>query len=70
MDNTIKKKIGQRILDLRVEKGETQESLARKSDVSLRTIGNIENGNFNLRIDVLEKIADALDCDIRLVKRR
>ena len=54
MDNTIK----------------TQESLARKSDVSLRTIGNIENGNFNLRIDVLEKIADALDCDIRLVKRR
>lgn len=62
--NTIKKmKTGQKIKDLRIKKGMTQEELAEKTELSVRTIQRIENGEVDPRSYTLQAIASVLDVD-------
>ena len=49
----------------RARLGLTQASLAERVDVRLATIGRIEIGNRRPSIDLLERLADALDCRVR-----
>lgn len=50
-----------RLHDLRIERGYTQEELARIADVTLRRIADLENkSNTNPTLDTLSKIAIAL----------
>lgn len=65
----IREKIGVRIADLRNEKGYTQEKLAELSGVSRRTIQSIEAGDFSARIDILDKLAEALQCSVEILKK-
>ena len=63
----IRKKIGQKIKELREEKNLTQYELSQKAGVGLRTVSNIELGAFNARLDTLQKIASALDCTVDII---
>ena len=42
----------------------TQQELSEKSGVNRTNIAKIENGKYNVSIDILSKICNALDCDI------
>ena len=55
--------LGQLIKDLRTKIGMTQEELAEKTDISVRTIQRIENGEVDPRSYTLQKIASALSID-------
>lgn len=54
---------GQRIKELRIKKGMTQEELAEKTELSVRTIQRIENGEVDPRSYTLQAIASALEID-------
>lgn len=56
--------IGQKIKDLRLLKGLTQEDLAEKTGLSVRTIQRIENGEVDPRTFTLTALAEALEVDI------
>ena len=45
----------------------TQEDLADKIGVSKQYIGLIERGKVSPGLDIIEKIAEALDCELRLL---
>ncbi len=55
------KELGQRIRQLRKEKGYSQERLGNKADLSTFFISNLENGKRGIRLYSLIKIAEALD---------
>ena len=56
--------LGQRIREMRIAKGLTQEDLAHESDIDRSYIGGVERGERNLSFDKLCEIAQALDCDV------
>ncbi len=58
---------GKLIRELRINKGMTQEELADKTDVSVRTIQRIENGEVDPRAYTLQMIAKALEVDYKLL---
>jgi Predicted transcriptional regulator with C-terminal CBS domains len=60
MDNNVLAIIGQRIRDLRKERGLSQEQLGEMAGVHFSYIGKIERAEKNVTIVNLEKIAEAL----------
>ena len=62
-----RERIGKRIAELRASKGYTVRRLAELSGVNYTNIGKIENGRYNVSIDILGKICEALGCRIDLV---
>ncbi len=65
----IRERIGKHIATLRHQRKMSQEMLAEKSGVSLRAIQGIETGKFSARLDTLQQIAEALDCDVTIISR-
>ena len=61
----VKEKLGQRILELRREKSISQEKLALKSNIDRAYMHLIEKGKTNVSIELIEKIAIALEIDIK-----
>lgn len=61
----VKEKLGQRILELRKEKSISQEKLALKSNIDRAYMHLIEKGKTNVSIELIEKIAIALEIDIK-----
>lgn len=57
----IRKKIGMRIKELRINKGMTQEELALKIDMDRSYFSSVENGNRNVSIINLYKIVTGLN---------
>jgi transcriptional regulator with XRE-family HTH domain len=49
----------------RARLGITQAELARRMDVQIATIGRLEIGNRRPSIEMLEKLAEALECRVR-----
>ena len=62
--NEIKVKFGQRVKELRVSKGYSQEKLAEISDLDRTYIPGIESGKRNVSIIVIAKIAIAFEMDV------
>jgi transcriptional regulator with XRE-family HTH domain len=60
----IKKLVGDRIRQLRKERGFSQEELGDKSDLHYTHIGAIERGEKNWSIDTLVKVAGGLNVTI------
>lgn len=56
--------LGNRIRELRKNKGVSQLELAYDMDMSMNTISGIELGKISPKIDTLKKIAQKLDIDI------
>lgn len=66
MNQTQRMTIGHRIAALRKERKMTQEELSSKSGINRANIAKIENGRYNVSIDILNKICDALGCTINI----
>ena len=66
-ENDIVKRIGLNITIIREQRGLTQEKLAELADLHRAYIGQIERGEKNIGLRNLEKIAKALDVDIRVL---
>ena len=60
----IKKKFGEKVKFLRLERGWSQEKLALTADIDRTYIPSIEAGKRNVSITVIEKIANALNVEI------
>ena len=60
----IKEKFGLRIRELRLDLGISQEELAFRSDLHRTYISSIEKGNRNVSLINIEKLSNALECEI------
>ncbi|MBQ8322133.1 MAG: helix-turn-helix transcriptional regulator [Clostridia bacterium] len=58
----MKKIIGQRISEYRKKKGLTQEELSEIIEISPHYMSALERGVYNIKIETLVKIFNALDC--------
>lgn len=56
---------GDKVRELRKEKGLSQEELSSKADLHRTYIGMIERAEKNITLTNIEKIAKALDVDIK-----
>jgi transcriptional regulator with XRE-family HTH domain len=66
-DDDIIMRIGLNITIIREQRGLTQEKLAEIAGLHRAYIGQIERGEKNIGLRNLEKIAKALDVDIRVL---
>ncbi|PNQ72010.1 transcriptional regulator [Hanstruepera neustonica] len=58
-------KFGDRVREIRKEKGLSQEELAHKADLHRTYIGMIERAEKNITLINIEKIANALEVNIK-----
>jgi len=63
-------RIGQRIAQVRNEHGMTQQQLADAVGVSREHIGRIEAGKYSVGLDILVKVAKALDMKLDFVNKK
>ena len=63
-----RKKIGEQVRRIREEQGWTVDQLAVMCDVKRQTVAKIEEGVFNVPIDFIGKVCDALGCKIVLME--
>lgn len=61
----LKKKVGQRIVELRSQKGWSQSDLARACNKDRQALEKLENGKVNPTIYSLLEIAKALDVPLK-----
>jgi transcriptional regulator with XRE-family HTH domain len=59
----IKEKFGQKVKELREEKGFSIEQLANISNVDRNYISDIEKGKRNASIEIIEKVITGLETD-------
>lgn len=59
--------VGKKLSEIRQEKGLSIRQLADMSGVNFANIYKIENGKYNVSIDILGKVCDALGCRIDIV---
>lgn len=59
-------RIGQQIAHIRKEKGLTILELSEMTGLDNSNIGKIERGRYNVGIDILGRIADALGVEIKI----
>ena len=60
----LKKKIGQRIIEFREQKGWSQSDLARVCNKDRQAIEKLENGKVNPTLYTLHEIANALEISL------
>lgn len=61
----IKQRLGLKIKELRKQKGLSQEKLANLADIDRTYLPTIEKGERNVSIEVVEKLAKALDIKVK-----
>ena len=61
----VKEKLGKRIYELRTAQSLSQEKLALKANIDRAYMHLIEKGKTNVSIELIEKIAIALEIEIR-----
>ena len=64
-----RKRIGNIIQVLRVQQGLTVEELGQKAGVGSSLLTRVELGKFNVRLDILSSVADALGYEVNFVKK-
>lgn len=60
------KVFGQRIKELRLAKGMSQEELANTAEIPINQVGRIERGEINTTLVTIKALADALQINIEL----
>jgi len=67
----VRRRVGLNVQQLRRARGLSQEELAHRSDIHQTYLSGVETGRRNPSIQVLQRIATALEGDIEdLTKRR
>lgn len=61
----IKQKVGDKIKEFRKLKGLSQEKLANLSNIDRTYLPTIEKGERNVSVEILEKLAIALEVNIK-----
>lgn len=61
-------RIGQRLKEIRKERGMTATELAELCGLSQTTISKVENGRWSASVDILSKICEVLDARLDIVK--
>jgi len=56
--------LGARLRQVRRDRRLTVDTLAERAGVSVRTVINIESGQWNPRLDIIESLAQALDLTV------
>lgn len=56
--------LGEQVRSLRARRGQTRKTLAVSAQVSERHLANLESGQGNASVLILEQVAQALDCSI------
>jgi len=64
-NSQILRTFAQKMKQMRLEKGWTQEELAKKADLHRTYIGSIERYERNVSLLNIERIANALEVDIK-----
>lgn len=65
MENKIeRKRIGTQFREQREQQGWTIEQVATMADVKVATIEKIEAGAFNVPLDIINKYAEVLGCEV------
>lgn len=62
-----RQRIGQRIAQLRNERGITQQELAERTGMQQGNIARIEAGRYSARFDTLQTIAEAMGLTVDFV---
>ena len=65
-NSEILQKLAEEIKALRAEKGLSQEALALNADVDRSYVSHLERGVANPTIEILQRIANALDTKVHL----
>lgn len=60
MSRTVQAQLGQRIAELRREKGWSQEHLAQRAQLHRTYVGRVERGEQNASLQVIARLARAL----------
>ncbi len=63
--STLKIQFGQQVRELRRVQGITQEYLANAAGLTTESISNIERGIFGPRFENIERLAQALNVDVK-----
>ena len=61
MSRTVQAQLGQRIAELRREKGWSQERLAQRAQLHRTYVGRVERGEQNVSLQIITRLAHALD---------
>ena len=70
MENKIeRKRIGIQFREQREQQGWTIEQVATMADVNVATIEKIEAGAFNVPLDIINKYAEVLGCEVRIITK-
>lgn len=64
-----RKRIGQRIADIRKQQGKTQQEIAEATGLQQSHIARIEAGRYSVGLDTLAAIGDALGKDLDYIER-
>lgn len=67
--NEARERIGRELREAREEAGLTLRQLAEKTDIAFNHIGRIERGKYNVTLDSLSIIADALRLELTLTNK-
>lgn len=70
MSKSYREEIGRRIAAIRQERGLSLRELAELTGLDHSNIWKIEHGRYNVGIDILGRICDALGCRIELREGR
>ena len=57
------------LIEQRKEKGMTQNELAKATDLTQSVIARLESKKATPQLDTLVKVADALECNLRIVQK-
>ena len=66
MDKDWKKVLGEQIRSRRQDLNMTQTELSEATGIDRANISKIEGGRYNVSVDIIGRIAEALRCEIRL----
>lgn len=55
---TLQDKVGKAIIQLRKERGISQETFAFEAGIDRRNMSDIENGKRNISLDILERVCE------------
>jgi transcriptional regulator with XRE-family HTH domain len=67
VEGDLQKDVGRRVRRIRTERGISQEELARAVGMHRTYLGGVERGERNLTLRSVERLADRLGVDVRVL---